>query len=45
MRDLFAHRVAEFGEIRESIRDDMPEIRDFSGHRPISDENGPVSSI
>jgi hypothetical protein len=30
MRNLFARVIADFGEIYESIRDDVPKIRDFS---------------
>jgi DNA-binding transcriptional regulator GbsR (MarR family) len=29
MRDRFGHRIAGFGEIYESARDDVPEIQDF----------------
>jgi hypothetical protein len=37
--DPSGHRIGEFGEIRERVRDDVPEIRNFSGHRLISREN------
>ncbi|MFB6279533.1 MAG: hypothetical protein ABEK75_08500, partial [Salinibacter sp.] len=33
MRDLFGDSIAGFGEIHEGVRDDVLEIRDFSGHR------------
>jgi hypothetical protein len=39
MRNLFGQGTAEFAEIREGFRDDVPEIRDFSGHRLIIGEN------
>ncbi len=42
--NLSGHRIAEFGEIRKGVRDDVPEIRDFSGHRSITRENCSVAS-
>jgi hypothetical protein len=44
MRDLFAQRIAECREILNQVQNDVPEIRDFSGRRPISLENCPVAS-
>lgn len=43
MRDLFGQRIAEFGEILNQVQNDVPEILDFSGHRPISHKNCPVA--
>jgi hypothetical protein len=43
MRDLFGDSIAGFGEIHEGVRDDVLEIRDFSGHRSKYTEKCPVA--
>jgi hypothetical protein len=44
MRNLFGRGTAESGEILNQVQNDVPEIRDFSGHRLICRENCPVAS-
>jgi hypothetical protein len=43
MRGLFEDSIAGFGEIHEGVRDDVLEIRDFSGHRSKYTEKCPVA--
>jgi hypothetical protein len=43
MRDLFGDSIAGFREIHEGVRDDVLEIRDFSGHRSKYTEKCPVA--